>query len=181
MRPRARCSASSVYLVAMLLPCWEARAAEEHGPHGHGKQERSAESAQHHAHSHRFELGLSAGVVYLPQEQEVTAGLHLHAVFNILASRFGVGLGYERLLDDHGHNAIGVILQLRIIDEWSVAVSPGVAFADAAPADVTFAAHVETAYEFPLGENVHLGPVLEVAFDTHEVHLTGGAHLGVGF
>jgi hypothetical protein len=131
-------------------------------------------------HAHRFELGMAPGLVYIPGEKAFATGLHLHLVAAIGDSRWGLGLGAERIFDEHGHTTISVVPLFRITDEWSLIVAPGITFPDDDPSDIEPSVHLETAYEFMLG-HFHLGPSLEVALDPHAAHVTVGVHMGVGF
>jgi hypothetical protein len=147
--------------------------AMDHGGHDHVQDEPVG-------HAHGFEIGIAPGLVYVPNESEITAGLHLHLVGALGESRWGLGGGVERLFDEHGHTTVSAVVQFRIMDPWSVILGPGVTFRDADPSAVEPSLHVETAYEFTFG-HFHVGPALEVAIDPDATHLTLGAHLGVGF
>jgi hypothetical protein len=91
-----------------------------------------------------------------------------------------LGVGAERIFDEHGHSTFSVVPQLRITDAWSVIVAPGITMPDEDPSDIQPSVHLETAYEFALGD-VHLGPSFEVALDPHATHATLGLHCGLGF
>ena len=149
----------------------------EHDDHGHDQPHEAAEHAD--AHDHALELGLATGAAYLVGEGEITAGLHLHLVATLGETAWGLGLGYERLLDEHAHNTASAVLQYRITTEWSVIAAPGVTFEDHDPGALAPAVHLETAYEFLIGD-FHIGPALEVALDTEDAHVTGGLHFGLG-
>lgn len=143
-------------------------------------EEEVAGSPTDHSHDHRFALGVSAGPVYLLAEQELTFGVHGHFIAAIAKSPFGIGLGYERLLDEHQHNALSIVFQYRILDPWSVSLSPGIAFEGSDLNAIEPAVHLETAYEFELGP-IDLGPAFEVAWEPEGVHLTLAVHAGVHF
>lgn len=89
--------------------------------------------------------------------------MHLHYVRNIAETRFGLGLGYERIFDIHGHNMFGVETIFRPTEALSLNLSPGLTFEDEDP-NPSFALHLETAYEFEL-KKLHIGPSLELARD----------------
>jgi hypothetical protein len=125
-------------------------------------------------------MGLAPGLVYVLNESEVAFGLHLHFIANLGRSRWGLGLGAERIFDEHGHTTISLLPQFRIIDPWTVILGPGITISDDDPSDVQPSVHLETAYEFMLG-HFHAGPSIEVALDPHSVHLTAGLHVGFGF
>ena len=132
----------------------------------------------HHFH-HKNEIGIANAPVYFVKEKSISYGLHLHYVRTLGESKFGLGLGFERIFDDHGHNTIGIVTAYRPIDQWCINLSPGVSIEDNSP-DVLFALHVETSYEFEIN-NFHIGPVLEFAYDPEDIHISLGLHIGLGF
>lgn len=134
---------------------------------------------EHEHDHHRHEVGIGNSPVYFTGENGLAYGLHLHYIYNLPESKFGVGLGYERIFDEHKHNTIGVVGNYRPIDKVSLSLSPGLAFEEGSSA-AKFALHFETAYEFEV-RNFHLGPVFEVAYDQEDVHISLGVHVGLGF
>ncbi len=147
-------------------------------------QEHEVEDVHHH-HQHYHphasnEIGLANNLVYLGEEGEFAYGLHLHYLRNIGDSRFGVGLGYEQIFDEHTHRNVGVVGSYRILHGLFLNVSPGITFIGGAEPEKTFALHLETTYEFELGP-FHLGPVLEYALSGHGYHLSVGLHLAYTF
>lgn len=138
------------------------------------------EHDEHEHDHHRNEIGIGNSPVYFTKEKTLAYGLHLHYIYNIPESKFGVGLGYERIFDEHKHNTIGVVGNYRPVDKVSLSLSPGVAFEGNTFSEPKFAIHFETAYEFEV-KNFHLGPVFEVAYDQEDVHISLGVHVGVGF
>lgn len=142
-------------------------------------------TAQEHGHEehehdhHRHEIGIGNSPVYFVNEKTLAYGLHLHFIYNIPDSKFGMGLGYERIFDEHRHNTMGVVANYRPVENLSLSLSPGLAF-EGGSSESKFALHFETAYEFEL-RNFHLGPVAEVAYDQEDVHISLGVHVGIGF
>ena len=61
-----------------------------------------------------------------------------------------------------------------------VNVSPGLTFEEREPDMLNFALHLEASYEFEIGD-LHIGPVIEYAYDTEDQHLSLGLHVGIGF
>ena len=65
-------------------------------------------------------------------------------------------------------------------------MSPGITFEKHIEADgkveieKNLGAHLESAYEWEFG-NIHLGPVLEFAYDQKDIHISLGLHVGYGF
>ncbi len=157
--------------------------AHEHAGHQHrrgepGQDEVHSEREAAHSHDHDFEIGLVPGLSYLPAEGEFGFSLHMHLTFKLGDSPWAVGVGAERLFDEHAHNTISAVLEYRLIDEWSVALGPGITFEDDGHPHP--ALHLETTYALMTGD-FHLGPAFEAAIDTHEMHLTLGVHVGIGF
>ena len=139
----------------------------------------SQEINHHHEH-HKNELGLANSVVYFAKEKEVAYGLHIHLIRNIEHSKFGFGLAYERIFDEHRHNTIGLVGSYILFESLHISLTPGITFEDVEPSELKFAFHAETSYDFDLG-HFHLGPMLEFAFDPEDYHISIGLHIGYGF
>ena len=131
-----------------------------------------------HEHS-GGEVGVAGTAVYLVTEKKFGFGLHLHYVHNIAASKFGLGLGYERIFADHKHNNIGLVVSFRPVEAFSIDLTPGLNFEQENPG-AKFAVHLETTYEFEWN-SIHLGPVMEFAYATEDYHVSLGLHLGYDF
>ena len=138
------------------------------------------DSTEHHHSHHKNEIGVANAPVYFIKEKEVAYGLHIHYIRNIKDTKFGVGLGYERIFDEHKHNTIGIVGSYRPISELVFNVSPGVTYEDNESSEINFALHLETSYEFEF-DNFHIGPVLEFAYDPEDYHISLGLHVGYGF
>jgi len=131
-------------------------------------------------HHHKNEIGIANAPVYFVKEKIFSYGLHLHYIRHIRESKFGIGAGFERIFDEHGHNTFGVVASYTPVDKLSLILSPGITIEDEHPDEPKFAFHVETAYEFEI-KNFHLGPVFEFAYDPEDFHLSLGLHIGFGF
>ena len=129
-----------------------------------------------HEH-HKNEIGVANSPVYFIKEKEISYGLHIHYVRNI--SKFGLGLGYERIFDEHKHSTYGIVLMYRPIERLSFNFSPGVSF-EAESTSGIFAFHIESAYEFEIND-FHIGPAFEFAYDAEDMHISLGLHIGYGF
>lgn len=134
-----------------------------------------------HFHDHHSnEIAFAATSVYILGEKAFAPGIHAHYVYNIPHSKFGFGLGYERIFDDHNHNLLGVIGSYRPVSQWSINLSPGVLYKKFRASDLEPALHLETAYEFEL-KNFHIGPVAGIAISPDDYHIGVGIHIGIGF
>ena len=139
-----------------------------------------AQQAEHHDHEHHSnEIGIGNTAVYFLKENLFAYGLHIHYARGIADTKFGWGIGYERIFDEHKHNSIGPEASYRPIEELVFTLSPGIVFEDKNSTKI-FALHLETSYEFVVG-SFHMGPVFETAFDREDVHLSFGLHVGYGF
>ena len=133
-----------------------------------------------HDHAHKNEIGIANAPVYFIGEKVISYGLHLHYVRSISDSHFGIGLGYERIFDEHKHNTIGIVGSYRPTDQFSLNISPGVSFEGTENSDLIFALHLESSYEWVF-DQFHLGPVVEYAYDQEDQHISLGLHVGYGF
>lgn len=140
-------------------------------------QKHSDDTHGHHDH-HKNEIALANSAAYLLNESEFSYGMHVHYTRKVL-NDFGIGLGYERIFDDHKHNTIGLVLNYHVIEKLGLAISPGIAFSELETKG-QFALHLEATYEFEF-KDFHIGPVVEYAFDSDDKHISFGIHIGYGF
>lgn len=142
--------------------------------------------SQDHDHSHNHEhhhakneFGMDNSIVYFTDEAEIAYGLHLHYVRRFKESKFGYGIGYERIFDEHKHNTVGILFAYQPIEPVYLSLSPGITFEDG-ETEKRFTLHGEAGYNFDIGD-IHLGPVLGAAYGHKEFHLSVGLHIGFGF
>lgn len=133
----------------------------------------------HHSH-YGNEIAISNNLVFLGTDREFAYGIHLHYVHNFGETKFGAGLGYERIFDEHGHNSISIAGSYRPFHEFVILLSPGITFEDHWDRQVELSIHIETGYEFEI-KHLHFGPVLGFAYIPGDYHLSMGLHLGYGF
>lgn len=129
---------------------------------------------------HRNELGVANTVIYILNEKEFAYGLHAHFTRSINETRFGIGVAYERIFDEHKHNTAGLILSYSPIEHFVLSLSPGITFNNSDLSDLHFGLHIEALYEFEIGK-FHIGPVTEFAYSSEDYHLSLGVHIGLGF
>ena len=112
--------------------------------------------------------------------KEYAHSLHLHFMYTISDTKFGFGLGYEKINDEHKHNAIGLLINYRLLKRFSITMSPALSFEGNHTDEYNFALHVETGYEIEI-HNFHLGPVIGFAYEPEDTHLSAGIHIAFGF
>jgi len=141
----------------------------------------SLENSDHdHEHDHLHEFGVSVSPVYFIKEKDLSAAVHLHYTYNIPETRFGLGLAYEHIFDEHRHNFFGVEGSFRPVHPLSFSLTPGITYEGKDFNEKQFALHFETAYEFELS-HFHVGPALEFAYHKEDFHISLGLHFGFGF
>lgn len=138
-----------------------------------------AQHPEHTHHHHKNEFGVANSLVYFTKAEEFAYGLHFHYIRKISESKFGIGLGYERIFDEHGHNTFGIVGDYSPIERLHFSVAPGITFEDGS-SEVNFAFHIETSYGFEIND-FHIGPLLEFAYDPEDIHISIGLHIGYGF
>lgn len=153
--------------------------AQEPHDHDHAHEESAHGSNHDHHHDHRSEIGVAGSAVYLSHETATTFGMHVHYTRALGESPFVLGVGYEHLFDDHNHQTFTLVAGYRFTDKWSVHVAPGLVTEGGDFSEVRPGLHVETLYEFALGD-WHLGPLLEWAIEEEGYHVSLGVHLGIG-
>jgi len=145
--------------------------------HEHDHDEHDHEMHDHSMHT--SEIGIANSIVFFPSENETAYGLHLHYVRTLKHTNFGIGIGYERIFDEHGHNSLGIVGAYRGCKNFVFSLSPGVAFEDEHPSELNFTMHTEVSYDFSL-KHIHLGPLVEFAVDKEDYHISFGLHIGFG-
>jgi hypothetical protein len=118
--------------------------------------------------------------VYSLTEKELSYGLHVHYLYNLPDTKFGIGAGYERIFDEHGHNTFGIVCAYRPVEHLNINVSPGLTVEDIETESANFSFHLEALYEYEINA-LHIGPVLEFAFAREDYHISLGLHIGIGF
>ncbi len=140
--------------------------------------EDTLKNGENHSHS-KNEIAIAISAPYFVNEKKVSYSLHMHYIYNIPKTKFGIGVAYEAIILEPKHNTFGVVTSYRPFEYLSLALSPGISFEDD---DSTpfFSLHAEIAYGFEVGK-FHIGPAFEFAYDPNDYHISLGIHLGFGF
>jgi hypothetical protein len=148
--------------------------------YAHAQDHSSSTNHNHQLDHSNNEIGIANSIVYFVNAKETAYGLHLHYIHYFHQTKFGAGLGYERVFDEHKHNTFGVIGTYSPVNSLTLSFSPGITFEDEHSDELKFACHFEVTYEFEIGD-FHIGPVAGIASDPEDYHLGIGIHLGYGF
>ena len=135
----------------------------------------------HPDHFHLYEFGGALGPAYAFNEKKLTGSLHLHALRNFgHAKRFGTGLGFEALFDEHRHINLSIPFNYHTGEGLVFTLSPGILFKEENGWDKQFSFHLESLYEFTF-EHFHIGPMFELALSRTDIHLMIGIHFALGW
>lgn len=168
------------FLISIVFTLLAAHSYSQADEHDHEHEHESDQDKEEHEHDHhKNEIGIANSPVFFIGENEFAYGLHIHYIRRLGHSKFGLGVGYERIFDFHKHNTFGLVASYRPILGLSFNASPGFSFEDNNPG-IIFALHLETAYEFEI-KNFHIGPAFEFAYDPEDMHISLGLHVGYGF
>jgi hypothetical protein len=142
----------------------------------------NAQSDDHtHSHyDHKNEIGIANAPVYFLKEKELSYAMHIHLVRRFQETDWAYGLGYEKIFDEHNHQTYSGVLSYRPTERWVFNAAPGVTFEENDTSELNFALHIESSYEFELGD-FHIGPAAELAYDPEDIHFSIGLHVGYGF
>ncbi len=160
------------------------------------------EDHDHNYHSHDvsgYELGLSAGLVHLEEEDENAASLHMHFGKRLgdegFREHLSLGLGGEVIFAEHQHFA--GMLQLSVLP-WKglvLSAAPGILWAEhegqhedegeheggeESEWETDYTTHLEAAYVLEFGE-YDVGPVVGYSWTAEETHFMVGVHFGMHF
>ncbi|NUM32354.1 MAG: hypothetical protein HUU47_08525 [Bacteroidetes bacterium] len=133
-----------------------------------------------HGEIHKNELGIANNIVHFSKQNEFSYSVHIHFIKKTNIKNLGIGLGYERIFDNHYHNTFGVVFSYNLLEKLVVIVSPGLTIEKRNYKEKEFALHLEATYEFDF-KDFHIGPVIEFAYDPNDYHSSIGVHLAYGF
>ena len=154
----------------------------QHSDHDHHDHE---EGEEHHDHLHTDEIGISLAPTYYIQEGSLALGVHGHYVHRMGSSRFGLGVGFEAVFDDHKHRTLGAVFQYSPGLATQIALSPGIVQETHieeghSEKEYHWALHLEIVREFNVGK-IDLGPFFEFALEEEGQHIGLGIHIGLPF
>ncbi|MCC6601438.1 MAG: hypothetical protein IT223_12320 [Crocinitomicaceae bacterium] len=144
-----------------------------------GTEVKSATKDHYHEH-HKNEIGIANLPVFFVNENRFSYGLHFHYIRKIKESKFGIGVGVEKIFDKQTHQMLGVVTSYTPLHHLNFIISPGLTIEDENLKNSDFALHIETSYEFEI-KDFHIGPVFEFASDVEDIHISLGLHFGIGF
>lgn len=132
-----------------------------------------------HHHHHSNEIGIANSLLYIPGEKEFAYGIHTHYIRYIPHTKFGYGLGYERIFGEHKHNTVGIIASYNPYVDFYFSAIPGVTFDDKI-SQFDLALHLELLYEIEIND-FHIGPTLGYSFNPKDSHISFGVHIAYAF
>jgi hypothetical protein len=138
---------------------------------------------EHHQHAdvHKYHVGVGGAATYLISESKFAPGVHVHFIRQFgHQNRWGLGLGYETIFDEHQHNGVNLLVNYHPLKHLSVNAVPGIIFTEHdGEKERKPAFHTEAVYEFNVGK-LHLGPMVGFGFDEEHSHFSVGVHAGMG-
>lgn len=146
-----------------------------------GKAQHNHEE-HNHKDAHKNHLGIGAAAAYLTSEKVAAPGFHLHYIRQFgHENRWGIGAGYEAILDEHTHNGLNLLVNYRPVSFISLNAGPGIVFGKhEGKTELNPAFHTEAVFEFDI-LGVHAGPMIGFGIDPEETHFAVGVHVGFGF
>jgi hypothetical protein len=146
-------------------------------------------SGQHDEHEHqhlhdfhKYHLGFGVAGAHVLSTNGISPGFHLHLLRQLGDERnWGIGLGYEAIVEENLHNGINLLANWHPVDFLSLNAGPGFTFGNHdEKIEVSPAFHTEVVFEFNVG-NIHIGPMAGFGIDKEESHFSLGVHVGFGF
>ncbi len=148
----------------------------------------SASAQHHHNHAHhmhaddnKYHIGFGVAATHIIKEGGLAPGVHLHFIRQFgHHNRWGLGLGYEAILDGHLHNGINLLANYHPLKQLSIVAGPGIIFSEHdGKHEILPGFHTEVIYEFSLGK-LHIGPMAGFGIDSEDAHISVGVHVGIG-
>ncbi|MBN2200482.1 hypothetical protein JW777_00845 [bacterium] len=144
----------------------------------------SAHSGDSHG-DHSGEIGVSAGVVRLDDENRTGLNLHAHLSLKLSdhgrLSRFGIGFGFETIFAGHRHYGIMGSFIAQPFHALAISVAPGLILSDHGGGwETGYSTHIEMTYGFSAGD-FEIGPFAGCAVSSGDRHYSAGLHFGTPF
>ncbi len=121
-------------------------------------------------HTH---LGVSAGIVHIPDEESYAGGVHLHLIRE-LREGLGVGAGLEAVQGKHTH--LGVFVSLWLTLSGGLKLGSGLGLSSGEHR-LSPAYHLELLYELEVS-GIRTGPFVGIGGEEGGTHYTAGVHVG---
>lgn len=126
-------------------------------------------------------IAMTTSPLYLIREGDLAIGMRFHYIRQIKpGSKYGIGLGLERIFDEHGHNAINALGSYQATENWIFLAAVGIGSEDENLTETNFTTHFETIYQLYL-KAFRIGPAFEFSWDPEDIHFGLGLRLGAMF
>ncbi len=123
------------------------------------------------------EVGISTSPVYFTTDKILSLSLHAHFMYP-LSPTISLGISIERIILEPQHSTILMGFKWNFAESAGLIVSAGITREDAERRTLP-SLHFEVVREFKLSRLLHLGPTLEVAYDTNDFHAGIGLHISL--
>lgn len=135
-----------------------------------------------HNDSHRFHIGFGGAGTYIFGADVLAPGIHVHFIRQMgKHHQWGIGLGYEGIVDEKVHNGLNLLLNYRPVSFLTINTGPGLVIGKHdGEMEVSPAFHTEAVFEFNLA-GFHVGPMIGYGIDNEHSHVSVGVHFGIGF
>ena len=134
-----------------------------------------------HADEHKYHIGFGVAATHITGEPGIAPGIHVHFIRQLGSqNRWGLGLGFEGILDEHSHNGLNLLVNYKPLKQLSINAGPGIIFSEHdGEREISPGFHTEIIYEINLGK-LHLGPMAGFGIDKEASHFSVGVHVGIG-
>lgn len=148
-------------------------------------QDVATHSGHEHIHvhdNHKYHLGIGISGTHFIEEKGFAQSFHLHTMKQLGKEKiWGLGLGYEVVVEENLHNTITLMGSYHFFDFISLTAGPGLAFGKhEGERELSPVLHAELVSGFDLGQ-FHIGPMIGAGIDMEHSHISVGVHAGFGF
>lgn len=139
-----------------------------------------AHDHRHYPHNYHFGVGVAGAKIL--SEDLLAPGFHIHFIRQIgHHKQWGIGLGYDAIIDEHWHNGVNLLLNYRPVKFLSLLAGPGLVLGNHEKEfEILPAFHTEAVFEFYI-KGLHVGPMVGYGRDKEDSHFSVGFHFGIGF